>query len=323
MSQSTKVTICICISALLYPRLSAQEPAHNIASSGELPHTAHVVDTHIHLYDPRRPDGVPWPPPTDDILYKPHLPQEFTRIAKQANVTGIIVVEASDRLLDNQWVLDLVAKEKRYIGLVGNIDPYRNDFEGQLAKLCQDSRFVGIRARNAGPIGYSDRQVLTSFRTLAKLDRSLDILANGKGVEGVREVERLATEIPNLRIIVNHVLGYDIDGQAPSPDWVQAVAGLAKHPNVYCKISGLYQRSQTQPAPKSMAFYRPVLDTLWEHFGSKRLIYGSNWPVTKRSGDYDSFIRLVNKYFVAKGNAAAENYFWMNANRAYQLKLGE
>jgi len=286
-----------------------------------LPTVKHLIDTHIHFYDPRRPKGIPWPPADDKVLYKPHLSGEFSKLAKPAGVTGVVVVEASDRLEDNKWVLNEVGDDPFYMALVGNIDPYRKDFGKHLKRLRKDKRFVGIRARNSGPIDYADPQVLANFRLLEKAGLSLDILANGKGVEGVREVDVLAGKVPKLRIIVNHVLGYDIDGKPPGQEWLDAVASLAKHKNVSCKISGLYQRCTQQPAPHDPDHYRTVLDPLWKNFGSDRLIYGSNWPCTKKSGDYDSFVRLVNAYFSEKGQAACEHYFWKNAATAYGLPL--
>ncbi len=29
-----------------------------------------IIDTHIHLYDPMRPQGVPWPDPENTLLYR-------------------------------------------------------------------------------------------------------------------------------------------------------------------------------------------------------------------------------------------------------------
>ena len=286
-----------------------------------LPNVKHLIDTHIHLFDTRRPDGVPWPPKDDKVLYKPHLPKEYSVLAKSAGVTGVVIVEASDRLEDNRWVLDQVAGDPFYVALVGNIDPTRKDFGSRLKRLRKDRRFVGIRARNATPIDYTHPQVLSNFRLLQQAGLSLDILANGKGIEGVKEVDVLAGNLPQLRIIVDHVLGYDIDGKPPGKEWIDAVARLARHPNVYCKVSGLYQRCTQQPAPQEPDHYRTVLDPLWKYFGSERLIYGSNWPCTKKSGDYASFVRLVNAYFSAKGQDASERYFWKNAAAAYGLPL--
>ena len=117
------------------------------------------------------------------------------------------------------------------------------------------------------------------------------------------------------------MIGYDFDGKEANPEWVRAVEQLGQNKNVWCKVSGLYQRSVKQPAPHNIAHYRSVLDALWKNLGAERLIYGSNWPCTKNSGDYTSFVKLVNEYFSAKGQEACERYFWKNASEAYQLKL--
>ena len=71
-----------------------------------------MIDTHIHLYDPTRPEGVPWPKPNDKPLYKPTLPKHFKPIAKQNGLAATVIVEASDRFEDNQWLLDLTQNEK-------------------------------------------------------------------------------------------------------------------------------------------------------------------------------------------------------------------
>ncbi|MGB1815229.1 MAG: amidohydrolase family protein [Rubripirellula sp.] len=311
------VILCLTLAVLLRSDLAMGQDG----TSPPLPAVKHMIDTHIHLFDSSRPEGIPWPPADDKVLYKPHLPAEFSSVAKPSGVTGVVIVEASDRLEDNRWVLDLVKDDPFYVALVGNIDPYRKDFGKQLRVLKKDKRFVGIRARNSDPIDYNDPQVLKNFRRLAKAGLSLDILANGKGVEGVREVDELAGKVPELRIVVDHVLGYDIDGNPPGKEWLDAVASLARHENVFCKVSGLYQRCTQQPAPHDPEHYRTVLDSLFKDFGPDRLIYGSNWPCTKKSGDYDSFVRLVNAYFAEKGQEACEKYFWKNAAVAYGLPL--
>ena len=107
-------------------------PAHS-----EIKPVKHLIDTHIHLYDTTREKKVGWPPANDKVLYKPHLPAEYNKLAKGSGVTGVVVVEASDRLEDNQWVLDLVQGDQFYIGLVGNVDVYREDFDDHVARLAR------------------------------------------------------------------------------------------------------------------------------------------------------------------------------------------
>ncbi|MCR9118278.1 MAG: amidohydrolase, partial [bacterium] len=244
---------------------------------------------------------------------------DFSEQVGDVPVTGAVVVEASDRFDDNIWVLKKIEDEPRCLAFVGNIDPYRIDFTEQLQRLCEYSKFVGLRARNSDPIDYEDARVVANFRKLAKAGLSLDMLTNGGGFLGVQAIERVAAAIPDLTIIVDHILGYDVDGNPPSDEWLAAVDQLAAHANVVCKVSGLFERSQTQPAPHEIDVYRSAIEMLWERFGSERLIFGSNWPVLKKSGDYASVVQLLNAYFSEKGDDACQRYFWKNAIEAYRL----
>ena len=47
--------------------------SHRSASS----RSAGVIDTHTHFYDPSRPQGVPWPPRNDTLLYRTVLPKDY------------------------------------------------------------------------------------------------------------------------------------------------------------------------------------------------------------------------------------------------------
>ena len=294
------------------------------ADKAGFPKVKHMIDTHIHLYDTGREKGVPWPPRDDTVLYKPHLPAEFKRVSKPSGLTGVVIVEASDRPEDNSWVLDLVKDDDYFVALVGNIDPYEPDFERRLAKLKKNPRFVGIRLRNGRQrkaIDYTDQKLLKSLRSVAKAGLSVDLLLNGSGTKGVKKADQLARAVPEVRLVIDHVIGYDFDGKPVPADWIAAVEKLSQNKNVWCKISGLYQRSVPQPAPKEIDHYQGALEVLWKNLGPDRLIYGSNWPCTKKSGDYSSYVKLVNKFFSEKGKEASENYFWKNAAEVYRLPL--
>lgn len=291
------------------------------ASSQNFKPVKHLIDTHIHFYDTTRKVTMSWPPKDDKVLYKPHLPAEYSQLAKAAGVTGVVIVEASNHLQDNRWVLDLVQGDNFYLGLVGNVDVYRDDFEEQLLKLKQDRRFVGVRPRGPKTIDYANERVLANLAVLAKHNLTMDYLTNSGGIAGIEAIDRVARAIPDLRIVVNHCLGYDFDGKAPSRPWIAAVERLAENKNVSCKISGLYQRSVPQPAPQDIGHYQTVLDVLWKNFGKQRLIYGSNWPVTKHTGSYASFVTLVDRFIGQHGQDAREHFYWKNAAAAYRLPL--
>ena len=269
-----------------------------------------IIDTHIHLYDPFRPQGVPFPDPDDDILYRRVLPEDYKAVAISEGVTGVVVVEASSWIEDNQWILDLATQEPLIFGFVGNLDPYDKDFDRYLNRFASNPIFRGIRPRERK--GKEDR-FLTAMEKLVVKDLELDTGMN----ENLCEIAR---QLPELRVVINHIGGIPIDGNAPDPERMDLMRKVAEYPQIYCKVSGLMDlRSQVQPAPTDLAFYTPVLDALWETFGEDRLIYGSDWPVSDRSGrSYSDIQRLVQTYFFNKGEEASEKYFWKNSKNAYK-----
>src|SRR6266542_1796563 len=91
-----------------------------------------IIDTHIHLFDPRRPQEIPWPEKNDSALYQPALPDRYRGLTEGTGVVGAIEVECSPWLEDNQWVLDVAAKDTIIIGTVGNLEPGKPGFRRHL-----------------------------------------------------------------------------------------------------------------------------------------------------------------------------------------------
>lgn len=279
-----------------------------------------VIDTHIHLYDTSRPGGVPWPPKSDKVLYRPILTKQFNEVADKNDIPATVIVEASDLVEDNQWVLDLVKDEpERYIGVVGNLPIGEPEFRKHLKRFSKDSRYVGIRMRQR-PRGedFFNDAVWRDLKALARAGKTLDVLMANFDMEDVGEIAR---RNPDLKILVNHATGLIVDGpQSATPKWKAQVRELAKYKNVHCKVSGLFQRSNRQPSPKGLDYYKPVLDTLWDAFGEDRLIYGSNWPVTMRGGAYAEHLAIVRGFIAPHGREAAEKLFYRNAEKFYGVK---
>ncbi len=269
-----------------------------------------IVDTHTHFYDPRRPQGVPWPQKTDAVLYRPVLPREYKAMVEPLGVSGTIVVEASPWVEDNQWVLDLAKDDPFLLGLVGHLAPGAAEFERDLERFRKNALFLGIRLGGwAIREGIEQPQFLADIRLMARHGLMLDALG-GAGMLG--DVARLAREAPELRIVIDH-MPFD------PPAGVEALRELAPRKNVFCKVSNVLRRRAgaliTEPE-----YYRPGLETLWDAFGARRLIYGSNWPVSDKVGPYAEVLRVVQAYFSAKGAEASALYFRENSRAAYRWR---
>ena len=274
-----------------------------------------IIDTHTHFYDPARPQGVPWPGAGDALLYRTVLPEHHRELAVPEGVTGTVVVEASAWLEDNQWVLDLAAADPWIVGLVGHVDPDRAGFAADIERFAANPLFRGIRVAGGSFEEIESGSFMADMELLAARDLELDVLMNTGNFEGLCS---LAERIPDLRIVLNHLVSVPIDGNAPDPRWADCMHRAGALPQVYMKVSGLVEQAAVRPAPTDLAYYEPTLDLVWETFGEDRLIYGSNWPVSDIGGDYGTVIGLVRSYFEGKGEAAAAKYWSGNARAAYK-----
>ncbi len=280
-----------------------------------------IVDCHIHLFDPTRPQGVPWPPKESEIC-RPALPERFRRLAVPHGVTGAIEIECSPWLEDNQWVLDVAAKDRIVLGTIGNLEPGAPEFPRQLERFHGNPLFLGIRYGNLW--GRSLAAQLGSPGFVAGLkrlaDAGLTLDTANPDAELIEAVVRVTDRAPSLRVVIDHL------PQMNPPQSAAARAALDGHlrelaarPQVYVKISEVLRRVDGR-VPRDLAFYRPRLDDLYGIFGEDRLLYGSDWPNSDPLAPYAAVFSLVHEYFAGKGRAAAEKYFSKNSQAAYRWK---
>ena len=161
-----------------------------------------VIDTHTHFYDPARPEGVPWPK-EGTSLYRTVLPAHYKKLAEPLGITGTIVVEASNRAADNDWVLDLADDDPFIRGLVGHVEPAWPDYAQHIRRLGPHPLFLGIRlGGQAIAEGVGDAAFQRAMAMLVEHDLQLDLLANA---EHLSAVATLATGLPDLRIVMDKV----------------------------------------------------------------------------------------------------------------------
>lgn len=284
------------------------------AALSQMPAAIPVIDTHVHLFDPRRPQGVPWPPKTDPALYRPALPERYRAISAPFGIRGAIEIEASPWFDDNQWVLDTIQPSPLFVGTVGNLEPAAPEFPRQLDRFLKNPLFLGIRYGNLW-----DRSLGASLGKpafvdgLKRLARAGLILDTANPTAALlADVVRVTDAVPELRVILDH-----LPQLVDPPDAV--IRELMARPRVFVKVSSVLRRVDGR-VPTDPAFYKPRLDALWQQFGEKRLVYGSDWPNSDHWAEYPQVFRVVHDYFNTKGPEAAACYFWKNSLAAYRWK---
>ncbi len=275
-----------------------------------------IIDTHIHLFDIGRPQGVEWPDKNNSVLYKTALPERYRKIAVPLGITGAIEVECSTWLEDNQWVLDIAAKDTIIVGTVGNLEPGRPDFRKNLDRFRGNPLFRGIRYRNLSGRNLgaelSKPACVSDLKALADAGLVLDTSPQ------VADVVRCTDLVPNLRVVIDHHPQFSPPTEAAALKTYQsALREIGKRPQVYVKISEVLRRVDGK-VPTDLNFYRARLDELFGVFGENRVLFGSDWPNSDQWAEYPQVLSVVREYFGAKGPAIAEKYFWKNSAAAYR-----
>jgi L-fuconolactonase len=269
-----------------------------------------IIDTHIHLFDPTRAQGVPWPPKDNAVLYKPALPDRYRKIAVPLGIVGAIEVECSPWLEDNQWVLDVAGKDSIIVGTVGDLEPGKPEFRAQLERFHKNPLFCGIRYGNLWGrdlrAEIEKPEFVAGLKALAGAGLVLDT-ANPTP-EALETVLKVTDKVPDLRVVLDH-----LPQLKPLPD----LREFRKRPQVYVKVSEVLRRENGRVV-EDLGSYRGTLDMMWGIFGEDRVLYGSDWPNSDQWAPYNVELSVVREYVRAKGRAAEEKYFWKNSVAAYR-----
>jgi predicted TIM-barrel fold metal-dependent hydrolase len=283
-----------------------------------LPPAIPVIDTHIHLFDPGRPGGVPWPAKTDTALYQAALPDRYARIARPMGVVGAIVIEASPLATDNDWVLNQAANHPIIVGMVGDLIPGTTSYQKDLERLQANPLFLGIRYGNLWnrdlAVDAQKPEFLPGLKMLA--DRGLVLDSANPDSSLIRAIARVADQLPALRIVIDHLPTARVPADAAARDeYWSLLRHLAQNKNIFVKLSEVAAaRIEETGGPN---FYRERLDALWDIFGEDHVLYASDWPNSDHHATYEETISIVRNYVEPKGRSVAEKFFWKNSVAAY------
>jgi L-fuconolactonase len=279
-----------------------------------------IIDTHIHLFDPTRPQGAPYSGAKSAGPPVPALPARYRALAVPLGAVGAVKVEASPWIEDNLWALQVAAEDPIVVGVIGNLEPEKPEFAEYLGRYRKNPLFRGIRCGNLWGRNF-DAQVETpafieGLKRLADADLVMDS-ANPR-LSLLQAIVRVADKVPTLRIVLDHLPALTPFELAPDRSELEAVLReLGGRPQVYVKLSAIIHSVQGKVAT-DLAPYRAGLDRLIEIFGEDRIMFGSDWPNSDGVAPVDKVFAVAREYFSTRPRATAEKYFWRNSIAAYK-----
>ena len=286
-------------------------------AAAQAPPDIPIIDTHIHLYDPTRPQGAPYSGPPG-VPTLPSYPDRYRKLAIPLGAVGAIKVEASPWIEDNLWVLDVAQRDTIIVGVIGNLEPDKPEFKEYFDRYRKHPLFRGIRYGNlwGRDIGKQadNPAFIDGLKLLADADMVLDT-ANPR-MALLQAMLKVSDKVPALRIVLDHLPNLE-PTDAERSDYDAALKEFAKRPQVYVKLSAILRRVNGEVST-DLGRYKARLDLLVETFGEDRIVFGSDWPNSDGVAPIDQIFRIAKQYFATKPRAVAEKYFWKNSIAAYK-----
>jgi L-fuconolactonase len=253
-----------------------------------------VVDAHVHFWDPTLLiypwlDGVP-------TLRRPRLPADYKPLI-DGSVDKVIVVEANCALdastSEVAFVGRLAVGDPRIVAMVAQVNLFDDTHrDAMLERLANTDQVVGIRQNIQGHPGSICR--LTSFvrgvQRAGRLGLTFDLCATADQLVDVADLVR---RCPGTQFVLDHCGKPAIRDDAFEP-WAAAVAELAAYDHLYCKLSGLL--TEARPDRRTSDTLRPWAEHALDRFGTRRLMYGSDWPIVDAAGGIAAWRAFIDEF---------------------------
>jgi L-fuconolactonase len=274
------------------------------------------IDSHQHfwIFDPVRDS---WINDEMRVIQRDFLPADLYPVLTENGIDGCIAVQADQTEAQNDFLLALAHGNSFIKGIVGWVD-LRSDHIAE--RLEHYSRFELIKGFRHVLQGEEDRALMLKPAFMNGIGRlkehgfTYDILIFPDQLQYISE---FANAFPEQKLVIDHLAKPYIKDKNIN-DWAKDIRALAKHDNLYCKISGMVTEANWQNW-KTEDFF-PYLDVAFEAFGAERLMFGSDWPVCQVAATYGQMKGIVEQY-TSKLSTAEQVQFWGgNAAKFYNLK---
>jgi predicted TIM-barrel fold metal-dependent hydrolase len=247
------------------------------------------VDAHVHLW-------------TDDLAkyplaagftrqdMKPHAfrPEDLRRHAVPGGVSRMILVQMSYYGYDNSYMLDQIRESPQSFRGIAVVD-WRTGNPGLEMRNLAKHGVCGFRVY---PEFASDLEQLESdpfdsmLRCAAEEDLAICFLINP---EVLPLIGRLCEKHPESPVIIDHMGRIGMDGMIRAAD-AQAICALAKYAKIKIKLSGFYALGERKTPHLELA---PLIRQLYNAFGPRRLMWGSDCPFQLVNETYADSLDLI------------------------------
>jgi L-fuconolactonase len=244
------------------------------------------IDSHVHVWkhDAAFPFAAGANVPPEDASAEMLL--ELMRVN---DVARTVLIQVIHYRWDNSYLADVLRRYPREFRGVCRVNPEDPAAPDELRRLTEEHGFRGVRlspAAGAGGDWIRGPLMQPLWRRCAELKVPMTLLIP---VTRLPEVHSLIEANPDLQVVIDHMADSPLD----QPDKLELLLALAKYPKVFVKISHMWSLSkQAYPYPDAAV----QVKRLYERFGAKRLMAGTDWPIVPKLVSYAQRVELFRSH---------------------------
>jgi L-fuconolactonase len=274
-----------------------------------------IIDSHQHFwnYEPKKHE---WIDDNMAIIRKDFTPNDLKLVYKENNIDGCVAVQADQTLEETDFLIDLASKNNFIKGIVGWVDLRAENIEDVLEKYRKPKIVKGFRhivQGEADPNFLLRPNFSKGISLLEKHNFTYDILVFPHQLGSVLNFVK---KFPNQKFVLDHIAKpYIKDGYFEG--WATMMTAIGKHENVSCKMSGMVTEADYNTwTPEQI---HPYMNTVLEAFGTKRVLFGSDWPVCLVAGNYSKIKKLTTDFISQFSQIEQNSIMGNNAIEFYNL----
>jgi L-fuconolactonase len=273
------------------------------------------IDAHQHFwnFDPVRDS---WINDEMAIIQRDFTPQDLQTQLEENNLDGSVLVQCDQSEKENEFLLNHANNFDFIKGVVGWVDLQSDDVEDRLAYYHSFNKMKGFRHILQGEAerGMMLRPAfMKGISKLKNFDFTYDILIYPDQIQYIGEFVKA---FPDQKFVIDHIAKPNIK-EKNIVEWKKGMEALAEYPNLYCKISGMVTEADWKNRGKNDC--NPYMDVIVSSFGTKRIMFGSDWPVCLVAASYQQTMEIVSNYFSSFTETEQQDFFGLNAINFYNL----
>ncbi|PTX54496.1 L-fuconolactonase [Litoreibacter ponti] len=275
------------------------------------------IDAHQHYWQPARGD-YEWMPKDDPTLSRTYGPADLSATLDRAGIERTVLVQAAATVEETEYMLGLADATETIGAVVGWVDFEAADVADTLARLAGHPTFSGVRPmiQDIPDDDWMLRDdVQAGFRAVNDLGVTFDALGFPRHLKNFLTI---LTRYPDMRVVIDHCMKPDIANHTSESFqvWADGMSAIARETGAYCKLSGLMTEAGAEWTVDDL---KPYAHHVLDVFGSDRVMWGSDWPVCRLSGEYERWLAAAQTLTEDLDAPARARVFGESAAEFYRI----